>query len=224
MTIPQQQYSEKHPTGNLTIVLLSDTHKLHREIDVPDGDLLIHPGDFTMMSRSAKALLDFNDWLHDLPHRFKLICPGNHEFVLEDPSRRSLISNATLLINEGTVVLGLKIWGSPTTPLHGGAFGLCSQADRVKLYSEIPADTDILITHGPPFGILDQAPGSEDHAGCRQLLEAVLRLKPRLHVFGHVHAGYGTLDTPDTLFVNAALLGPDGDLSNRPIVVRIPAL
>jgi Icc-related predicted phosphoesterase len=81
---------------------------------------------------------------------------------------------------------------------------------------------DILVTHGPPYSILDRSPGALHPAGCPQLLEAVTRLKPKLHVFGHVHGAHGMLSTEGTLFVNAALLGPDGDLSASPIVLRMP--
>ena len=170
----------------LTIVCISDTHELHRELDVPNGDILIHAGDFTMFSRSAAAILDFSEWICELPHRWKILIPGNHEFFLEsDRSRRRLINNAAVLINECVEVAGLKIWGSPVTPLYGGAFGLSSSADRTRLYAGIPTDVDILVTHGPPFGILDRSPGTPHHAGCPQLLEAVTRLKPQLHVFGH---------------------------------------
>jgi predicted phosphohydrolase len=207
----------------LTIVCLSDTHELHRELEVPNGDILIHAGDFTMFSKSAAAILDFNDWLGELPHRSKILIPGNHEFFLEaDPSRRNLISNAIVLINEGVEVAGLKIWGSPTTPLLGAAFGVGSPADRTRLYAAIPNDVDILVTHGPPYGILDRSPGALHHAGCPQLLEAVTWLKPQLHIFGHVHGAHGTVSTEDTLYVNAALLGPDGDLDASPIVLRLP--
>jgi predicted phosphohydrolase len=207
----------------LTIVCISDTHELHRELDVPAGDILIHAGDFTMFSKSASAILDFNEWLGKLPHRWKILIPGNHEFFLEsDPSRRRLISNATVLINQGVEVASLKIWGSPVTLLYGGAFGLSSPTDRVKLYAKIPDGLDILVTHGPPYSILDRSPRALHHAGCPQLLEAVSRLKPKLHVFGHVHGAHGMLSTEDTLFVNAALLGPDGDLCASPIVLRMP--
>ena len=200
---------------SLTIVAISDTHQLHREVEVPPGDLLIHAGDFTMFSRSAAAILDFNVWLGELPHRWKTVVPGNHEFFLEsDVSRRKLIGSATMLIDESVEIMGLKIWGSPMTPLYGGAFGRSSEQDRVRVYSQIPTDTDILVTHGRPFGILDQVPGSDFHTGCRQLLAAVRRIKPMLHVFGHAHAGYGMLSTLDTLFVNAALPGKGFDLSN----------
>ena len=207
----------------LTIVCISDTRELHRELDVPDGDILIHAGDFTMFSKSAAAIDDFNEWLGELPHRWKVLVPGNHEFFLEsDPSRRRLISNATVLINEGVEVAGLKTWGSPTAPLLGAVFGLSSPADRASLYAKIPGDVDVLVTHGPPYGILDRSPGALHHAGCPQLLEAVTRLKPKLHVYGHVHGAHGIVSTEDTLFVNAALLGPDGDLDASPVVLRMP--
>jgi Icc-related predicted phosphoesterase len=133
-----------------------------------------------------------------------------------------LISNATVLINEGVEVAGLKIWGSPTTPLLGAAFGVTSPSDRANLYAKIPRDVNILVTHGPPYGILDRTPGTLHHAGCPQLLDAVSRLKPKLHVFGHVHGAHGMVSTDDTLFLNAALLGSGGDLGASPLVLRIP--
>jgi Icc-related predicted phosphoesterase len=208
--------------GALTIVVLSDTHELHREVDVPPGDLLIHAGDFTMDSRNAEKLIDFNEWLGYLPHSFRIAIPGNHDFAVEDPSRRQLLTNATLLINECVEVMGLKIWGSPATPLFGEAFGVATERGRADLYSRIPADTDILVTHGPPYGILDRVPGSDYHQGCRELLAAVRRVRPMLHVFGHVHEGNGTFSTPDTLFVNAALPGRGFGMSNIPQVFRLP--
>src|ERR1017187_5449294 len=101
----------QHSPDSLTIVAISDTHQLHREVEVPPGDLLIHAGDFTMFSRSAAAIRDFNEWLGELPHRWKIVVPGNHEFFLEsDLSRRKLIGNATMLIDESVEIMGLKIW------------------------------------------------------------------------------------------------------------------
>lgn len=207
---------------SLTIVLISDTHELHREIEVPPGDILIHAGDFTMNSRSAERLIDFNEWLGDLPHAHRVVIPGNHDSILETSSGRRLITNATLLINESVELMGLRLWGSPATPLLGVGFGVVSDKDRARLYSSIPADTDIFVTHGPPYGILDQVPGSERHEGCFQLKASVLRVKPMLHVFGHVHGAYGTHCNGDTLFVNAALPDSGFEMKNRPHVFRLP--
>ena len=116
---------------------------------------------------------------------------------------------------------GLRLWASPVTPLSGTAFGMSSSTDRRRHYSAIPPDTDILITHGPPYGILDRSPEESEHQGCPELLAAVKRTKPKLHVFGHVHGAYGVHVSDDTTFVNAALLGKDGDIANRPLVVDI---
>lgn len=213
------------PTKAVTIVCISDTHELHREVDVPRGDILVHAGDFTMFSRSITAIRNFNEWLGELPHKHKIVVPGNHEFFLEaDPAKRRMILNATMLIDESVELMGLKIWGSPITVLAGGAFGKSFPADRIKLYSQIPEDTDVLITHGPPMGILDRSPGVVHHAGCPELLGVVNRIQPKLHIFGHVHGAHGVVSAGQTLFVNAALLGVEGDVGAIPIVVRLPSI
>jgi len=209
-------------TTTLRLVLLSDTHQLHREVDVPDGDILIHAGDFTMFSESMEVVADFNDWLGELPHRYKIVVPGNHESFLEaDPSDRSLLSNATVLINEGIEIEGLRLWGTPVTPMYGGAFGLSRAKDRKRLYARIPPDIDVLISHGPPFGILDADPVSGLHAGSHELLDAVMWARPRLHVFGHIHGANGVFQTEHTTFVNASLLGLHGDLNRAPFVFEM---
>jgi Icc-related predicted phosphoesterase len=193
---------------------------LHRELAVSDGDLLIHAGDFTFFNSISK-IRDFNDWLGELPHRHKVVIPGNHDRVFHnDPRLRSMITNGVLLINDGIRVCGLNIWGSPVT-CDDAAHGHTKPEERSSLYATIPPDTDILITHGPPLGIRDRERGSDERRGCPQLRVAVMRVKPRLHVFGHVHAGYGVAQNKTTVFVNASLLGWSGDLENKPIVLNI---
>jgi Icc-related predicted phosphoesterase len=204
------------------VVALSDTHELHRELDLPLGDILIHAGDFTFFGKRRSQIADFDAWLGELPYRYKIVIPGNHEFALEaDQQMRSVITNAVLLIDEGVEIAGLKVWGSPVTPLHGVAFGESNPAERKKHWARIPKGTDILVTHGPPYGILDVAPDSDAHEGCPQLLDAVLRLKPRLHVFGHVHGAYGILRNEHTTYVNAALFGSTGDLDKPPLILEV---
>lgn len=217
----EQRGSRIRPRKSLKIVLISDLHELFREVEIPNGDILLCAGDWTMFSRSLRFIVDFNEWLGDLPHQHKVCVPGNHETYLQsDPANRSLISNATLLINEGLEIEGLRIWGSPVTPV-GPAFSMKSAEQRRLLYDTIPSETDILITHGPPRGILDRIPGSSFHAGDQELLDAVNRVRPRLHVFGHVHGAYGMFATKQTLFANAALLGLNGDIEKKPFVLRM---
>ncbi len=210
-------------TRQLRLVLVSDTHELHESLDMPEADLMIFAGDLSFFSKSAAAILDFNNWVAELPYPTVLV-PGNHDTFLESGLHgRSLMNNAHVLINESIEVKGLKIWGSPVTPLASSGFAMPSPSARRKLYSSIPMDTDILVTHFPPYGILDRSPGSGDHQGCQEVLAASARVKPKLHVFGHVHGAHGVLNTPDTTFVNASLLGLDGDIDARPIVLRMAA-
>jgi len=208
------------------LVLMSDTHGHHREIDVPDGDVLLHAGDFTMLNKTTTfSIRDFNDWLGDLPHKDKVLIPGNHDAGFIYPEYRELITNARLLINEGIEVQGLKIWGSPITPNDWGTFGAATAQERARAFSRIPDDTDVLITHGPPLGILDQVFKPSVPQGCLQLLDAVRRARPRYHVFGHIHQGYGRMRIHGTEFINAALAGPSDALAKSPIVIDIvPAL
>lgn len=209
----------------LRILALSDTHELHRELDrLPESDILIHAGDWTFFSKRLAAIEDFDEWLADQPVRHRsILTPGNHEFYLEaDHSRRTLTSSATVLIEEALTIKGLKIWGSPITSLYGAAFGISDPAKRAAHYASIPSDTHILVTHGPPYGILDGKPGTSEHFGCPELLMAVQRVKPLVHIFGHVHTGYGVLETPETTYINASLLGPDGDILNRPVFFDLP--
>lgn len=203
------------------VVIVSDTHERHREIQVPAGDVFIHCGDVTIFSKSTAAIRDFNDWLGALPHPIKILVPGNHDFAFEKQAGRDLITTAVVLIDEGFQVTGLRIWGSPVTPMRGGAFGVGAEHERIKIFARIPDDTDILITHGPPFGLLDRSFNSGEHIGCHQLLGAVRRVKPRIHAFGHVHGAYGTKSAAGTLFVNATLADSGDRMKNRPIVLDI---
>ena len=188
----------------MRIVLISDTHELHRELVVPHGDLLIHAGDITVLSKRPWMYRHFDIWLGELPHRHKIVVPGNNDYLLEEPRERGSITNATLLIDAGVEADGISIWGSPLTTLYGGAFGMSSAADRRRHWAQIPKGLDILVTHTPPSGVLDCGSNSERHEGCPELREAVLQARPRVHVFGHIHGGYGTFQSEHTLFVNAS--------------------
>jgi hypothetical protein len=179
------------PEATVDIVILSDTHELHREVEVPAGGLLVCCGDFSMFSKSLAAIEDFNDWLGELPHRHRLVVFGNHEFYFEaDPARRSLITNATVLVDEAITIDGLKIYGSPITPLYGGAFGKSNAEDTRRHWRQIPDDTNLLITHGPPHMILDRSPGQREHAGDPP---APPLLRPRSRRVRDGRAGWGAL-------------------------------
>ena len=200
----------------MRICVVSDLHECHREVTIPPATLLLVAGDFSFFSKRPSQIDDFNSWLAEQPVRHRCIIPGNHEFAIEaDPEKwRRRLSNATLLLNESVTIEGVRIWGSPVSKVDG-AFGMLNEADREKLWDTIPADTDILMTHGGPQNVLDGG------NGCAALRRAVIRIKPRLHCFGHAHSFYGTHPTKHTLFVNAALLDEDGAPSRKPILLDL---
>ena len=207
----------------MVLVLFGDTHELHREVEVPAGDILICVGDFTMFSKNLSAIEDFNEWLGELPHRYKIVVPGNHEFFLEsNPERRALLDNANVLIDESIEIEGLTIYGSPMTPLYGAAFGKSSPKDRERHWSKVPDDTHVLVTHGPPFGILDLTHDRAERMGDQELRKRVRELPSvKLHAFGHVHGAYGAVEQDGVTFVNVALMGHLGDLVQAPTVLRM---
>lgn len=189
---------------------------------MPFGDILIHAGDHAMSDWGRAEILDYDAWLGSLPHKHIVVVPGNHDRWMLDPALRRLVSHATILVDESVEVLQLKIWGSGVTMLAGEPFGVGSPDDRARLYATIPMDTNIVVTHTPPYGVMDRAPGSLHHSGCPELRQTVERIKPQLHVFGHVHVAHGVHGIGETMYANAALLGPGGGIEAKPIVLRIP--
>jgi Icc-related predicted phosphoesterase len=214
---------------SLRLVCLSDTHGLHRQVRVPEGDVLIHAGDITDFfappGQSLEMLKDFNAWLGGLPHRHKLVVAGNHELVFqEEPKKaRMLLSYARYLENSGIELEGIRFWGSPQTPVMASmGFALELGAAARRHWSRIPEDTDVLITHGPPYGILDQPVPWQRHQGDMELLLALRRLRFRLHVFGHNHGGYGQeTNRASQCFLNCSLVDEHHRLANPPVVVDL---
>jgi predicted phosphodiesterase len=206
----------------LRIVCISDTHARHQELAMPAGDILVHGGDLTRLGEE-EDIVEFDRWLGTLPYRHRLVIAGNHDFLFEQaPERaRRLITNAIYLQDEGVAIEGLRFWGSPWQPwFYDWAFNLPRGEALAVKWRLIPPGTDVLATHGPPMGIGDRTILGE-HVGCADLLAAVQRLEPRLHVFGHIHEGYGLTRLGETIFVNACSCDIAYRPVNPPIVVEI---
>lgn len=204
------------------IVCISDTHTLHDQVSIPDGDILIHAGDLTNRG-SFQDVVDFNNWLGQLPHRHKIIIAGNHDFCFERNPQESqaLVTNATYLQDSNITIGGLKIYGSPWQPwFYDWAFNLRRGEPLRLVWSLIPEDTDILITHGPPLGQGDMTERGVA-VGCEELEKRIQTVQPRLHVFGHIHEGYGTTQKGKTTFVNASTCNARYEPVNPPVVIDL---
>jgi Icc-related predicted phosphoesterase len=190
----------------MKLVLMADTHGRHRNIDIPDGDVLIHAGDFSAWFGALDELHEFNDFLGQLPHPYKIVIAGNHDFSFEreNAESRAALTNAHYLQDDGIEIEGMTFYGSPWQPeFLNLAFNLPRGEPLRRKWRKIPPDTNVLITHGPPYGIGDKTFDGH-HVGCEDLLVRVQTIKPRLHVFGHIHEGRGQTEIDDTTFVNAA--------------------
>ena len=208
--------------GSLRLVVISDTHGLHKRIEIPPGDVLIHAGDLTR-SGKPREIEKFDRFLGDLPHRYKVVIAGNHDFYFEhEPERaRRLITNAIYLQDEGVEIEGVRFWGSPWQPwFFDWAFNLQRGAPLKEKWDLIPAGTEVLITHGPPFGFGDMTTRGAA-VGCQDLLQAIRRVRPRFHIFGHIHEGYGLWEEEGVTYLNASNCNFDYEPVNPPMVIDL---
>jgi len=191
---------------------------------IPDGDILIHAGDFTEHGTLVEAEA-FDRFLATLPHKHKLVVAGNHDSAFETrPSEAaSVMRHCTYLQDSSVRINGITFYGSPWQPwFMDWAFNLPRGKALREKWQMIPEQTDVLITHSPPMGYGDCI-YSGDRVGCEDLITVVERIKPRLHIFGHIHEGYGTSQNEHTTFINACSCNMKNQPKNAAIVVEISA-
>jgi Icc-related predicted phosphoesterase len=209
----------------MKIWCISDTHNNHGLLNIPqDIDMVIHAGDFSCDKRlyiNMDETMNFLYWYHHLNVKYKILIAGNHDVTLEHCYNKTKISaqfpSITYLENDGITIEGINIWGSPLTPTFGDGWAFNKSRDKIARYWEhIPDNTDILVTHGPPKGILDL---NQDNISCGDgsLLKKILKLNIKYHIFGHIHneknsinSGVFTPSITPTTFVNASVTSLPG--------------
>lgn len=200
----------------MIIVPLSDTHSMHDRLTLPEGDVLVHAGDATMQGHWEKEVEPFLDWYGSRPHKYKILVAGNHDWCFEsnpEGIQQECDKRGIILLNDESVLIeGVRFHGSPVQPwFHDWAFNRKRGAEIKAHWDLIPTDVDVLVTHGPPYYYRDLTPDHYDrpsqHVGCQDLLLAVERTQPQVHIFGHIHNGYGTQwhVNNQTFFVNASV-------------------
>ncbi len=211
----------------MIIDCISDLHGFFPKLE--GGDLLIIAGDLTARDTFVQHA-EFNKWLYEQDYLKKIVISGNHDnhfvgissdhFIFSSYNTKisEQISYAEYLCDSGIEFSGLKIFGSPWSKTFKGmnpsckAFTVDTEEELAIKFSLIPEDIDILITHTPPYGVLDGIPledGTDYHTGSTVLLEVLDRVKPKLHIFGHIHEQGGKKvlykhQGPNTICVNAS--------------------
>ena len=205
----------------MRLVCLADTHNKHHEIPIPEGDILIHAGDCTD-GGTRNETKNFLKWFQEQPHKHKILVPGNHDFYFEKTHNLMIVpSEIHLLIDTGVEIEGIKFWGSPVNPgLNNWAFNRERGKQIRKHWDLIPQDTQILITHTPPHGILDEI-DSGINLGCEELAHILPSVQPDYHLFGHVHPAYGSLERAETSYFNLSILNERLKPANSARVIDI---
>ena len=205
-------------------VVISDTHGYHNSLDIPMCDILLHCGDYST-SGTFREFLDFIHWFSGLTQcKDKVFIAGNHDLIMENgnsyknkkpnPELKKMCVeicrrlNIHYLENSKVQLQGLTIYGSPNSPKFGDwGFPMKDIEEERKIYSKIPKNTDILLTHCPPRAILDIGGRNWQHLGSIGLQEAALKKKPKYHCFGHIHESFGETRFHDINFINASYCG-----------------
>ena len=220
---------------------ISDTHASHQLLQIPDDvHTVIFSGDesnYYEVWKNEPECMDFIEWFSSLEVPNKIMIAGNHSSFISKNTRkfRELCEskNIIYLENEGIEIEGLKIWGSPWSPTFGNWYFMKDRSKMDELWKHIPDDTDILITHTPPKGILDLSYNRSheiEMCGCRSLMNHILRVKPKLHLFGHIHclediknAGERKISGIDTIFSNGSAVtdGKFGQISSNGNIFEI---
>ena len=197
----------------MRILHLSDTHNCHHRLrDFPEADVVVHSGDFCMVGTEQEAI-DFMNWFCDLPYRQKIFICGNHDACLYGANIEGLDSNVHYLCNSGIEIEGIKFYGISMFTED------CISDRQNRNYSNIPIDTDVLITHSPAFGILYF--DDNIHYGSKELLTRLSALNLRAHLFGHIHANHGITTIGNTIFSNGAIMNTDYTHLLKPIRLEI---
>ena len=197
------------------LTFISDTHSKHKQIteDLPGGDILLCAGDISSMGYKHE-IKEFCAWFDKIKnYNHKIFIAGNHDWLFQkNPELAKEIvagyKTITYLQDETITIDGINIYGSPWQPeFYNWAFNLPRNGEEItKKWAEIPENTDILITHGPAWGYLDNINGRMDKLGCELLTERILTINPKIHLCGHIHTGNGYRFNGKTHFVNAAVL------------------
>jgi Icc-related predicted phosphoesterase len=214
------------------ITFISDTHTKHDKVNgfLTGGDILVHAGDLTGRGYITE-IENFMKWYDNINnYDTKVFIAGNHDFGFENDNEKvkglltgyktiEYLQDDLLMVGEDYDTM-IKIWGTPWQPeFHNWAFNLPRGEKLKEKWDMIPMNTDILITHGPPFGKLDYVPYDGVNVGCEELMKRVEEIKPKIHVFGHIHEGYGYVFDGNTHYINAAVLNGRYEFRNKPITV-----
>jgi Icc-related predicted phosphoesterase len=206
----------------MKLVVFSDIHSDYN-FSLPEGDVLIYCGDFSGYG-TMQDIIVFNKFLIDNKDKYKdiLVVYGNHETQVENnlDVSRALFTGCKTLTDEAITIGGIKFYGTPwTKEFYNWAF-MKPEEELKEIFKQIPDDTDVLISHGPAYGILDKN-GHGECCGSAALRDRIREVKPKVFCFGHIHDAYAKRKYQGTTFINCSLLDDQYQMKNKPVIIEL---
>ena len=205
------------------LLCMSDTHFDEDAVQKDTCDIFVHAGDFLGNGTLVEFLSFVNEIRDKIKYKYAILCPGNHDWICErDVSlcRGILNKNEFLLIDDAINLFNLKMYSCSYTPIFYDWAFMKKESELKEIFKRIPDDTDVLITHGPAYGILDKNYRG-NCCGSHALLERIQEVKPKLHIFGHIHQSYGKRKYRGTKYINCSLLDDNYTMTNKPVIVEV---
>ena len=201
----------------MKILHISDTHGLHKRLkDLPTADVIVHSGDFTLNGTEAEVM-DFMEWFVELLYKHKVFVAGNHDSCLYGADIEGLPEGTHYLCGSGVTLDGVLFYG---IPMFMQLLATSSNGNHYDdMIDQIPMETDVLITHQPPLGVLDST--DVTYWGDAILFRKIKTVQPKLHLFGHVHNSYGMMTLGNTVFSNASLVDEQYQMINAPRLLSL---
>jgi len=203
------------------IIACSDTHGKHLYLPVPEGDVFIFAGDFEI--RNTFDLIEMSTWLDNLPHKNVVAIFGNHDFTEHYPKEnmKQMFGRVHLLFNESIIVDGLKIWGSPYCPYFNNWAWMQPDNMLAEIWATIPLETEIVVTHSMPYGILDGVLPRMQSVGSLTLRDRIKDIHPYIQIGGHLHESYGQYTDGKTDYYNVAVMDEQYKIVNPCTIIDV---
>ena len=225
---------------NFKCVSFSDTHNLHEGVNLPECDIAIFCGDYSGRGNKFETLHFLRWYSRQDQCKYKVMIPGNHDICFDEKHNgethaqnwlegfQKKFNNIIILNNSMVNIENVKIWGSPVTPwYHGDRWGYNMHDDEIyKVWENIPPNMDIVVTHGPVYGVLDQVidfnTHKKKHVGCKILKEVLFnKVRPQFHLCGHIHEGHGVDNSHGIVFINSSIVDVEYERVNEPKIFQV---
>jgi Icc-related predicted phosphoesterase len=203
------------------IVACSDTHGKHLYLPIPEGDVFIFAGDFEI--RNTFDLIEMSTWLNNLPHKNVVAIFGNHDFTEHygNDKIKEMFGRVNLLFNESITVDGFKIWGSPYSPYFNNWAWMQPDNMLAEIWATIPLETEIVVTHTMPYGILDQCGPRMESVGSLTLTDRIKVVHPYIQIGGHLHESYGQYTDGKTDYYNVSVMDEQYKIVNPVTIIEV---